>query len=193
MLQSSDILLSGDRHSRPVFPDHLSFTMTTFSPELVEITVHDIWNSEMPSFFEKSFMTTCNRTWKAVYAPIASQDMYITNLAFLDYLSSTATLSPGLPVPLPASSTSEQINGKARQKWSIVISLTYPISVVSKLCSNTSNVYPSGSFGWICEKIYRYYHRSVTFLFESAKTGSFPVIPSPTTAPGRRECVYTSL
>ncbi|PBK59947.1 hypothetical protein ARMSODRAFT_764819 [Armillaria solidipes] len=27
-----------------------------------------------------------NRTWKAVYAPIASQDMYITNLAFLDYL-----------------------------------------------------------------------------------------------------------
>ncbi len=34
-------------------------------------------------------MTTCpsiNRTWKAVYAPIASQDMYITNLAFLDYL-----------------------------------------------------------------------------------------------------------
>ncbi len=34
-------------------------------------------------------MTACpsiNQTWKAVYAPIASQDMYITNLAFLDYL-----------------------------------------------------------------------------------------------------------
>ncbi|KAK0470665.1 hypothetical protein IW261DRAFT_1573101 [Armillaria novae-zelandiae] len=34
-------------------------------------------------------MTTCpriHRTWKAVYTPIASQDMYITNLAFLDYL-----------------------------------------------------------------------------------------------------------
>ncbi len=43
----------------------------------------------MLSFVRKSFMTTCpriNRTWKAVYAPIASQDMYITNLAFLDYL-----------------------------------------------------------------------------------------------------------
>lgn len=43
----------------------------------------------MPSFVRKSFMTTCpriNRTWKAPYAPIASQDMYITNLAFLDYL-----------------------------------------------------------------------------------------------------------
>ncbi|KAK0436431.1 hypothetical protein EV421DRAFT_1908043 [Armillaria borealis] len=63
--------------------------MATFPPELVEIIVHDIWNSEMPSFIRKSFMTTCpriNRTWKAVYAPIASQDMYITNLAFLDYL-----------------------------------------------------------------------------------------------------------
>ncbi|PBK62613.1 hypothetical protein ARMSODRAFT_1024600 [Armillaria solidipes] len=63
--------------------------MTTFLPELVEIIVHDIWNSEMPSFIRKSFMTTCpriDRTWKAVYAPIASQDMYITNLSFLDYL-----------------------------------------------------------------------------------------------------------
>ncbi|PBK98598.1 hypothetical protein ARMGADRAFT_582691 [Armillaria gallica] len=62
------------------------------------------------------------------------------------------TLSPGLPVPLPASSISEQIHGKARQKRSIVISLTCPISVVSKLCSNTFNVYPSRSFGWVWEK-----------------------------------------
>ncbi|PBK65790.1 hypothetical protein ARMSODRAFT_1048858 [Armillaria solidipes] len=66
-----------------------SFTMTTFPPELVEIIVHEAWHSEMPSYVRKMFMTTCpriNRTWKAVYAPIASQDMYITNLAFLDYL-----------------------------------------------------------------------------------------------------------
>ncbi|KAK0447402.1 uncharacterized protein EV420DRAFT_1751153 [Desarmillaria tabescens] len=63
--------------------------MTTFPPELIEIIVHEVWHSEMTSFIRQAFMTTCpqiNRTWKAVYAPIASQDMYITNLAFLDYL-----------------------------------------------------------------------------------------------------------
>ncbi|SJL03468.1 uncharacterized protein ARMOST_06824 [Armillaria ostoyae] len=63
--------------------------MTTFPPELVEIIVHDIWHSKMPSYIRKTFMTACpriNRTWKAVYAPIVSQDMCITNLAFLDYL-----------------------------------------------------------------------------------------------------------
>ncbi|PBK77565.1 hypothetical protein ARMSODRAFT_1012718 [Armillaria solidipes] len=38
-------------------------------------------------------MTTCpriNRTWKAVYAPIASQDIYITKLAYIYYLSDIA-------------------------------------------------------------------------------------------------------
>ncbi|PBK65781.1 hypothetical protein ARMSODRAFT_1087042 [Armillaria solidipes] len=63
--------------------------MTTFPPELVEIIVRDAWYSAMPSYIRKSFMTTCpriNRTWKAAYAPIASRDMYITNLAWLDYL-----------------------------------------------------------------------------------------------------------
>ncbi|KAK0434596.1 hypothetical protein EV421DRAFT_1327987 [Armillaria borealis] len=67
--------------------------MTTFPPELVEIIVHDVWHSKMPSYIRKTFMTACpriNRTWKAVYAPIASQDMYITNLAFLDYLCDIA-------------------------------------------------------------------------------------------------------
>ncbi|KAK0238643.1 hypothetical protein EDD85DRAFT_1001322 [Armillaria nabsnona] len=63
--------------------------MTTFPPELVEIIVYEAWHSDMPSYVRKRLMTACpsiNRTWKAVYAPIASQDMYITNLAFLDYL-----------------------------------------------------------------------------------------------------------
>ncbi|KAK0457719.1 uncharacterized protein EV420DRAFT_1764666 [Desarmillaria tabescens] len=67
--------------------------MTAFPPELVEIIVHEIWYSDMPSYIRKSFMTTCpriNRMWKAVYAPIASRDMYITNLAFLDYLCDIA-------------------------------------------------------------------------------------------------------
>ncbi|KAK0497257.1 hypothetical protein EDD18DRAFT_147802 [Armillaria luteobubalina] len=47
----------------------------------------------MPSYVRKRLMTTCpriNRTWKAVYAPIASRDMYITNLKFLDYLCRVA-------------------------------------------------------------------------------------------------------
>ncbi|KAK0238647.1 hypothetical protein EDD85DRAFT_950836 [Armillaria nabsnona] len=38
-------------------------------------------------------MATCpriNRMWKVVYAAIASRDMYITNLAFLDYLCDIA-------------------------------------------------------------------------------------------------------
>ncbi|PBK98593.1 hypothetical protein ARMGADRAFT_1161916 [Armillaria gallica] len=58
--------------------------MTTLPPELVEIIVHDIRNSEMPSFVRKSSMTTCpriKRTWNTVHmVPIASQDIYITNL-----------------------------------------------------------------------------------------------------------------
>ncbi|KAG7444362.1 uncharacterized protein BT62DRAFT_934025 [Guyanagaster necrorhizus] len=67
--------------------------MTTFPPELVEIIVHQVWYSQMPSTIRKSFMAAClsiNRTWKAVYGPIASQDMYITNLTFLDYLCDIA-------------------------------------------------------------------------------------------------------
>ncbi|SJL03430.1 uncharacterized protein ARMOST_06785 [Armillaria ostoyae] len=43
----------------------------------------------MPSYIRKRLMVACpsiNRMWKAVYASIASQDIYITNLAFLDYL-----------------------------------------------------------------------------------------------------------
>ncbi|PBL01409.1 hypothetical protein ARMGADRAFT_1160609 [Armillaria gallica] len=67
--------------------------MTTFPPELVQIIVYEVWHSEMPSYIRTSFMTTCpriNRTWKAVYAPIASQDIYITNLAYIYYLSDIA-------------------------------------------------------------------------------------------------------
>ncbi len=69
--------------------------MTTLPPELVEIIVREVWYSDMPSYIRKLFMTTCpriNRAWKAVYAPIASQDMYITNLAFLNYLCRIAHL-----------------------------------------------------------------------------------------------------
>ncbi|SJL07705.1 uncharacterized protein ARMOST_11055 [Armillaria ostoyae] len=67
--------------------------MTTLPPELVEIIVYELWYSEMPSSVRKLFMTTCpriDRTWKAVYAAIASRDMYITNLAFIDYLCDIA-------------------------------------------------------------------------------------------------------
>ncbi|PBK77604.1 hypothetical protein ARMSODRAFT_949546 [Armillaria solidipes] len=67
--------------------------MTTFPPELVEIIVYEVWHSEMPSYIRTSFMIACpriNRTWKAVYAPIASQDIYITNLAYIYYLSDIA-------------------------------------------------------------------------------------------------------
>ncbi|KAK0189149.1 hypothetical protein F5146DRAFT_1225793 [Armillaria mellea] len=66
-----------------------SVTMMTFPPELVEMIVYEAWHSEMPSYIRKRLMTACpsiNRAWKAVYASIASQDTYITNLAFLDYL-----------------------------------------------------------------------------------------------------------
>ncbi len=38
-------------------------------------------------------MTTCplvNRTWKAIYGPIASQDLHITNLAYMYYLCDIA-------------------------------------------------------------------------------------------------------
>ncbi|PBK78305.1 hypothetical protein ARMSODRAFT_1010899 [Armillaria solidipes] len=69
--------------------------MTTFPPELVEIIVYEAWHSEMPSYIRKSFMTTCpqiNRTWKAVYAPITSRDIYITNLAYIYYLCDIARL-----------------------------------------------------------------------------------------------------
>ncbi len=67
--------------------------MATFPPELVEIIVHEIWHTEMPSIVRQSFMTTfprVNRTWKAVYAPIASQDVYIPSLAYIYYLCDIA-------------------------------------------------------------------------------------------------------
>ncbi|SJL03476.1 uncharacterized protein ARMOST_06832 [Armillaria ostoyae] len=67
--------------------------MTSLPPELVETIVHEFWYSDMPSHTRKTFMATCpriNRMWKVVYAAIASRDMYITNLAFLDYLCDIA-------------------------------------------------------------------------------------------------------
>ncbi|SJL00548.1 uncharacterized protein ARMOST_03861 [Armillaria ostoyae] len=67
--------------------------MATFPPELVEIIVQEIWHSEMPSVVRRSFMKTCpqiNRTWKAVYAPIASRDIYIPSLAYIYYLCGIA-------------------------------------------------------------------------------------------------------
>ncbi|PBL04439.1 hypothetical protein ARMGADRAFT_1022854 [Armillaria gallica] len=47
----------------------------------------------MPSIVRQSFMATfpgINRTWKAVYAPIASQDIYIPSLAYIYYLCDIA-------------------------------------------------------------------------------------------------------
>ncbi|PBK98590.1 hypothetical protein ARMGADRAFT_582526 [Armillaria gallica] len=119
----------------------------------------------MPSFVRKSFMTTCpriNRTWNAVYVPIASQDIYITNLACLDYLCDISRNGKSIIyhdfIPRVTRTITCFIDLRTNKrecaaKRSIVISLTYPISVVSKLCSNTSNVYPSRSFGWVWKKI----------------------------------------
>ncbi|KAK0475871.1 hypothetical protein IW261DRAFT_1493415 [Armillaria novae-zelandiae] len=67
--------------------------MATFPPELVEIIIWEIWHTEMPSIVRQSFMTTCpriNRTWKAVFAPIASQDIYIPSLAYIYYVCDIA-------------------------------------------------------------------------------------------------------
>ncbi|PBK65959.1 hypothetical protein ARMSODRAFT_382703 [Armillaria solidipes] len=33
--------------------------MATFPPELVQITIYGAWHSEIPSYIQKSFMTTC--------------------------------------------------------------------------------------------------------------------------------------
>ncbi|KAK0433568.1 hypothetical protein EV421DRAFT_1741241 [Armillaria borealis] len=68
--------------------------MSTLPPELVELIIHDIWHSEMPSWTRQSFMTTCpriNRTWKYAYAHIVSRDIYITNLRYLYYLCDVAS------------------------------------------------------------------------------------------------------
>ncbi len=67
--------------------------MATLPPELVEKIVHEIWHTEMPSIVRQSVMTTCpriNRTWKAVFAPIASQDIYIPSLTYIYYLCDIA-------------------------------------------------------------------------------------------------------
>ncbi|SJL08068.1 uncharacterized protein ARMOST_11427 [Armillaria ostoyae] len=63
--------------------------MTVLPPELVELIIHEAWHSEMPSWTRTTLMTACpliSRTWKAVYVPIASQHIYITNLAFIHHL-----------------------------------------------------------------------------------------------------------
>ncbi|KAK0218153.1 hypothetical protein IW262DRAFT_1119611 [Armillaria fumosa] len=86
-------------YNRSVLILSSSFTMTTFPPELVEIIVYEAWHSEMPSYVRKRLMTACpriNRTWKAVYASIASRDMYITNFAFLGYLCRIARLQKSI-------------------------------------------------------------------------------------------------
>ncbi|KAK0437981.1 uncharacterized protein EV420DRAFT_1586803 [Desarmillaria tabescens] len=49
----------------------------------------------------------------------------------------------GLPVPLPASSTSEKTKGKERQKRCIVISSFYQTSLASELCFHLSHIYHS--------------------------------------------------
>ncbi|KAG7444396.1 uncharacterized protein BT62DRAFT_934060 [Guyanagaster necrorhizus] len=67
--------------------------MTTLPSELVETIIYDAWHSEMPSSVRMSFMTSCSRVnqmWKAVYAPIASRDIYITNVAYIYYLCDIA-------------------------------------------------------------------------------------------------------
>ncbi|KAK0434563.1 hypothetical protein EV421DRAFT_1740763 [Armillaria borealis] len=81
--------------------------MTTLPPELIEIIVREVWHSDMPSYIRKLFMTTCpriNRAWKAVYAPIASQD-----------------------IPLPVSSTSKntkrELEGAVKEAYRYLIGL----------------------------------------------------------------------
>ncbi|KAK0235136.1 hypothetical protein EDD85DRAFT_954653 [Armillaria nabsnona] len=67
--------------------------MTTLPPELVDMIVHEIWHSDMPSVIRRFFMTACpriNRLWKPAYSLIASQDIYITSLAYIYYLSDIA-------------------------------------------------------------------------------------------------------
>ncbi|KAK0447410.1 uncharacterized protein EV420DRAFT_873451 [Desarmillaria tabescens] len=73
--------------------------MTTLPPEIVETVIYEAWHSVMPSSMRTSFMTTCplvNRTWKAVYAPIASRDIYITNRAYIYYLCKIARLQKSI-------------------------------------------------------------------------------------------------
>ncbi len=180
--------------------------MTTFLPELVEIIVHDIWNSEMLSFVRKSFMTTCPgliepgklSTPLSLLRICTSPTSHFWTIYAIypgpEDLSSTMTLSPGLLVPLPASSTSEKIAGKAQQKGFIVISLSYLIFVVSKLCSNLFIIYLSRSFGGVFPGrcFHRYSHHSVVFPFESLATGSCRMPPRTTIEAtlGRHECVY---
>ncbi|KAK0233947.1 hypothetical protein IW262DRAFT_1290864 [Armillaria fumosa] len=67
--------------------------MSTLPQELVELIIHDIWHSEMPSWTRQSFLTTCpliNRTWKYAYARIVSRDIYITSCRYLYYLCDVA-------------------------------------------------------------------------------------------------------
>ncbi|PBK98794.1 hypothetical protein ARMGADRAFT_1075590 [Armillaria gallica] len=58
-------------------------------PEIIDDIVFGIWSSSMPSQERIQFMTTCfllNRTWKAVFARIASRDIYILSTKFFEYL-----------------------------------------------------------------------------------------------------------
>ncbi|KAK0238655.1 hypothetical protein EDD85DRAFT_1022159 [Armillaria nabsnona] len=67
--------------------------------------------------------------------------------------SSIMTLSPGLLVALPASSTSEKTKGTEWRKRCTVISLRYPTSLVSKLSFQVSIIYLSSSFGSVLATI----------------------------------------
>ncbi|PBK70812.1 hypothetical protein ARMSODRAFT_93095 [Armillaria solidipes] len=60
-------------------------------PEIIDDILSGIWSSSIPSHERIMFMTTCpllNRTWKAVFARIASHDIYILSTKFFEYLCS---------------------------------------------------------------------------------------------------------
>ncbi|KAK0445249.1 hypothetical protein EV421DRAFT_1902697 [Armillaria borealis] len=60
-------------------------------PEIINDILSGIWSSSMPSQERIQLMTTCsllNSTWKAVFARIASRQIYILPTKFFEYLCS---------------------------------------------------------------------------------------------------------
>ncbi|KAK0433375.1 hypothetical protein EV421DRAFT_1439515 [Armillaria borealis] len=60
-------------------------------PEIIDDILSGIWSSSMPSPERIQFMTICsllNSTWKAVFACIASRQIYILSTKFFEYLCS---------------------------------------------------------------------------------------------------------
>ncbi len=58
-------------------------------PEILDIILRHLWDSQMPSHERMHLMTACplvNRTWRAVYARISAEHVHIPSLPFLYYL-----------------------------------------------------------------------------------------------------------